>query len=350
MSKTLFILKRREDYNAIMHSHIGLSTGLYNSANFMNDMLNAAGVESHIEVVVDNNDINRVVTDHRPTHVVIEALWVVPSKFTVLKEIHPTVTWIIRLHSELPFLASEGMAMNWLGDYSTMPNVVIAANAPKMLREVSLYLKTKNGWTDAETAKKVIYLPNYYPQEYTDYVTPKAKETIDIGCFGAVRPLKNHLSQAIAAIDFANQIGKKLNFHINAGRIEMQGQSVLNNINALFAHLYDSGHRLINHDWTPRAEFLQLCASMDLGLQVSFSETFNIVAADLISQGVPVIGSKEIPWMSKATCADPTNSEDIVEALHLSYKYPELVVVANQALLTKYTNKTSKIWIAYFTA
>ena len=139
MSKVLFILKRREDYSAQVHSHIGLSTGLYNSAKFMNDMLNDAGIQSDLGVAIDNNCIDRLVTLYKPTHVIIEALWVVPPKFSVLQKLHPNVKWIIRLHSEMPFMAGEGMAMDWLGDYATFKNVVIACNAPRMLREMKLF-------------------------------------------------------------------------------------------------------------------------------------------------------------------------------------------------------------------
>ena len=95
MKKVLFILKRREDFQASKHSQIGLSTGLYNSASFVNDMLLANNIESNLEVVIDNNDIDRVVTKYRPTHVIIEALWVVPTKFAELQKIHPNVTWEI---------------------------------------------------------------------------------------------------------------------------------------------------------------------------------------------------------------------------------------------------------------
>ena len=164
--KVLFILKRREDYNSITHSHIGLSTGLYNSANFMNQMLKARGVHSELVVVVDNNCIDREVTKHKPTHVIIEALWVVPTKFAILQKLHPKVKWIIRVHSEMPFMAGEGMAMDWLGDYSQFGNVILAINAPRMLREISNYLQIKNGWDDNKTNKKIIYLPNYYPNEF----------------------------------------------------------------------------------------------------------------------------------------------------------------------------------------
>ena len=321
MSKVLFILKRREDYSAQMHSHIGLSTGLYNSAKFMNDMLVERGVDSVLEIAMDNNCIDRLVNKHKPTHVIIEALWVVPQKFAILCKLHPKVKWIIRLHSEMPFMAGEGMAMDWLGDYSGFKNIIIGVNAPRMMREVALYLKTRNTWTDAETSERVVYLPNFYPQEYKTKKFNRNKDWVDVACFGAIRPLKNHLLQAFAAIDFANKLGKKLRFHVNAGRIEMQGQPAINNLKGLFQQIADSGHELINHQWTPREEFLKLCAEMDTGMQCNFSETFNIVGADLISQGVPLIGAAdEIPWAVHGFCADPNDSEDMANKLSSTYK------------------------------
>jgi len=349
MSRVLFILKRREDYHAITHSHIGLSTGLYNSANFMNDMLQANGIESNIEIAIDNNCIDRLVNKHKPTHVIIEALWVVPTKFVILQKLHPNVTWIIRLHSEMPFMAGEGMAMDWLGDYSEFKNIVIGVNAPRMMREVGVYLQIKHGWTYEETTKRVIYMPNFYPQEYKTKKLNKDKDTIDIGCFGAIRPLKNHLLQAHAALDFANQIGKKLRFHVNAGRIEMNGSPVINNLKGLFQQLAGTGHEMVNHTWRPREEFLDLCAEMDIGLQVSFSETFNIVSADLISQGVPIVATaEELPWAVEIWCANPVNSEDIVNKLKLAYKFSGVNAKTNQWSLKHYTNQTVKIWTKYF--
>lgn len=349
-SKVLFILKRREDYNAVIHSSIGLSTGLYNSASFMNEMLNEMGIESKLSVVIDNNCIDREVTKYKPTHVIIEALWVVPEKFAVLQKLHPKVKWIVRLHSEMPFMAGEGVAMDWVGDYSSFKNVILGINAPRMLREISMYIKHRNQYTDDQVKEKVIYLPNYYPQQYKTKHFNRDKEHIDIACFGAIRPLKNHLVQAFAAIDFANQLGKKLRFHVNAGRIEMNGSPVINNLKGLFEQIHERGHQMINHQWRPREEFLELCATMDIGMQCNFSETFNIVGADLISQGVPLISNaKEIPWSIPEFCADPTDSKNIVDKLFFSYNFPKLNVKCHQNSLTQYTSETFKIWYKYFT-
>jgi hypothetical protein len=347
-TKILFILKRREDYNPIKHSPLGLSTGLFNSANFIVNMLNNAGIDANIEVAIDNNCIDRLVNKHKPTHVIIEALWVVPSKFSVLTKLHPTVRWIIRLHSEMPFMAGEGMAMDWIGEYINFPQLDIGVNAPRMLDEIQSYIRIKKSWTINEVTKRVYYLPNYYPQEYVPKKFKREKYWVDVACFGAVRPLKNHMLQAVAALKFADKIGKQLRFHINSGRIEMKGDPVLHNLRGFFQHLADVDHQLIGHEWAPREEFLKTCSEMDIGLQCNFSETFNIVSADLISQGVPIVGTKEIPWATPLFNADPTESTDIANQLVRTYKFPKINVAINQHNLTKYTDKTRSIWVKQF--
>lgn len=344
-AKVLFILKRREDYNQENHYSPGLITGLYNSASFLVDMLNDNLIESKLVVVTDNNDIDREVTQYKPTHVIIEALWVVPEKFEILQKLHPTAKWIIRLHSELPFISGEGMAMNWLGEYSNHHNVIIACNSPKMMHEIKKFITRK---CTRQAANKVILLPNYYPQNYKPAKSiNKSSGYIDIGCFGAIRPMKNHLIQAFSAMSFAESIGKTLRFHINSNRIEMQGEPVYNNLNAMFIH--NTNASLVDHGWIgDRDKFLELCESMDIGMQCSFSETFNIVGADFISQGVPFVSSQEIPWSSKAFSAHPTDSEDILFNLQLAYTWPKINVWHNRAGLNKYTNQSRSTWLKYF--
>lgn len=348
-TKVLFILKRKNSYDAYKDSEIGLSTGLYNSALYMNEMLNNSDVESNISVVVDNNDIDREVTKYRPTHVIIEALWVIPSKFYILSKLHPQVKWIIRLHSEIPFIANEGSAMDWIGDYVMYENVFIGTNAPGITKDLRRLIQIQTGWDNKEIKKKIVYLPNYYPQLYKTKTLDKTKDIVDVSCFGAIRPMKNQLIQAIASIRFAEKIGKKLNFHINVGRIEQKGDSVYSNLKGLFGHITDSGHQLIVHQWGPREEFLETCSKMDMGLQVSFSETFNIVAANLISEGVPVVSSKEIPWMNRWFTAEPTSSYDIYLSLLFTYYFSKTNIYLNQGKLKRYTNKSRRIWLRYFT-
>jgi hypothetical protein len=348
LAKVLFILKRRADFSTEMQTKEGLSTGLYNSASFMRDMLQQKSITSKMVVVQDYNEIDREVSAWWPTHVIIEALWVIPAKFAELQKLHPRVTWIIRLHSDMPFIAGEGMAMDWLGDYSSFDNVVIAANSPRMLREMRNYYQWCGSMDRITAAKKVVYLPNSYPRKYRWKWPNRFKPTIDICCFGAIRPMKNHLIQAMAAIEFANRIGKQLRFHINVGRVEGRGEPVLRNLTALFEQLNHTGHELIMHEWTPRDQFLDLCHSMDIGMQVSFSETFNIVAADLVSQGVPVVCSTEIPWGVHVFAADTTLSASMVDKLLLTWELPVINAWWHRRKLRSYCRRSQQIWAKYF--
>lgn len=347
-ARVQFILKRRLDFDPKKHNKVGLSTGLYNSAKFMDNMLNDSGIESRLDVAVDNNCIDRLVSEFKPTHCIIEAIWVVPQKFAVLTKLHPKIKWIIRIHSEMPFMAGEGMAMDWIGDYMGFPQLYLGVNAPRMMNELETYLRVAKGWNDEEIKRRVIYMPNYYPQDYVQKPFNKDKYWIDISCFGAVRPLKNHMVQALAALKFAKKVNKQLRFHINSGRIEMKGEPALNNLRGFFQHLHDAGHQLISHEWRPRDEFLKLCANMDIGMQCNFSETFNIVSADLISQGVPIVGSYEIPWSNDMFNARPAESDEIADKLLLTYQMPDVNVAVHQQSLTNYTEKTHKIWVKYF--
>lgn len=314
--KVLFILKHREDCWApgnCSYSNGQLSSGLFNSATFVCDALNTSGkIEAKLVDVVDNNCIDREVHNFRPNFVIIEAYWVVPEKFEILTKLHPNVKWIIRNHSEMPFAAQEGIVMDWTLNYLNYPNVFIAGNSCRSYKDMEIIVKS----TYPDKLNHVAYLPNMYPTTHRRLTIPKLEtEFIDVACFGAIRPLKNHLMQAVAAIKFAEDKHKKLRFHINGGRIE--GGSGSNNILKNLRELFSKSpiHALVEHDWYSHDKFLEALEKMDMGLQVSFSETFNIVGADMAHVGLPVVFSKEVLWAPKHVHADPTSSTSIYKAM-----------------------------------
>lgn len=333
--KVLFILKKRQT------SHTGLNTissGLLNSASFVNNMLVQNGIESHLVEVQDNNCIDREVTKYKPTHVIIEALWVVPSKFEILTEKHPNVEWIIRLHSDIPFLANEGIAVDWIYKYLEYKNVKVSINSKRADREFSLV-----------TGENFLYLPNYYPVGFFNKNKPciKHKKILNVGCFGAVRPMKNHLLQAFASIEYANKNNKILHFHINVGRVENNGDPVLKNLRSLFEN--NPKHSLIEHKWMTHDKFVNVLQKMDIGLQVSFSETFNIVAADLVNNNIPVVVSDEISWVSPLFYAKTTSTKSIVKKMGWAYNFRNLKLhFINKVRLYLYSLKSEKIWVNYF--
>lgn len=302
--RVLFICKAMSDYGHYHPRH--LSTGLVTSASLVVSMLNSYHINSKAVIVNDNNDIDREVKAYKPTIVIIEAVWVVPEKFEVLHKLYPDIAWVVRLHSEIPFIANEGTAMQFITGYTRQSSVLVACNSDRMQSDLQAVLPNE----------RIIYLPNYYPLGDTA-VSAKPKlphfGRIDIGCFGAIRPLKNQLTAAVAAIRFGDAVGRGVNFHVNTDREEQGGGQVLKNLRALFDG--SAAHRLVESPWTDHGVFLQLVREMDIGIQLSFSETFNIIAADFVKEMVPVVVSEEIGWLPLEFRASTTSTTNVARRL-----------------------------------
>jgi hypothetical protein len=351
--RILFILKYRHSYSDTdLFTHAPnsvLSSGLYNSASFVCNMLVEEGYEAELVHVIDANSIDREVTRYRPDVVIIEALWVLPAKFDQLHRLHPDVNWIVRIHSEVPFLALEGSAIERIMGYINHQHVFVAFNAEETYDEFKILGEVIGH--DAE--EQILYLPNYYPVERNGRVdrpiTPRPNGAcIDVGCFGSMRPLKNQLLQAIAAIEYAKKHKLCLRFHINSTRQDNDTAiPVLRNIRALFRGLDNTDYQLVEHAWLERPDFLELISRMDIGLQVSLTESFNIVMADFVSQGVPVVVSQEVNWVPDWLHAQETSSKDIVKimerAMWLVKRFPSLDWVRNS--LVREVRKNKNIWL-----
>lgn len=313
----------------------GVTSGLFNSATFVRNYLNSIGIESELTPVTDSNGIDKIVTNYNPDVVIIEALWCPPGKFEELLKIprHKNRRWIIRVHSKAPFLANEGLATKWIIQYSNL-GLEIAPNTEELTQQFESSLPLG----------KFTYLPNIY---YADSFKKEPKENqdldyIDIGCFGAIRPMKNTYQQALAAIDFAQGLDKKLRFHINSSRVEQNGNNVLRNLEALFEY---SQHELIHHRWYKHNDFLKAVSQMDMCMQVSFSESFNIVTADSVTAQVPVVCSEDISWMPRIMRVRPTSHKSIVRKLEIAYLLSAPIVFFQSLYLNYYNYKSKKCWV-----
>jgi hypothetical protein len=299
--RILFICKKRiTDYGEMA------SSGLINSARMVAAELELQGHVCKLEDVIDGNDIDRVCHAFKPTHVILEAFWCPPDKLLELRSLYPKVTWTVRNHSKIPFLAGEGIAMQWAYAYQRgqPTNYMLSSNSVEGVSDFNkLRIPTK-------------YTPNIYNTKIQCPPLLPERKTLHVGLFGAIRLLKNHMEQVVAALDAANRLGRVLVLHINVGRQEMQGSEPLKNIRAIFSeHGTTQKSHLVCHDWMSHNEFLGVITGMDIGLQVSYTETFNIVAADFVAMGVPVIGSPDISWLPKRGKADPNSAEDITHKM-----------------------------------
>lgn len=346
--KILFILKKRDpgkpgDWG---YSHGGdMSSGLKNSVVFMVNMLEYLGADAKMVSVVDNNEIDREVTAYKPTHVIIEAYWVVPSKFEVLMKLHPNISWTVRNHSKSEFLANEGIAFGWTLGY-LRSGVKVGCNSIEAATDMRTLAHTEGIDTNLVT-----YLPNFYPfQEDLPERHREREGVVDVGCFGAIRPLKNVMVQALAAIAFADKEGIKLRFHINATRVEGKGEPILKNLRELFDGL--SNHDLVEHEWMEHIDFLRLLNHMDIVTQVSFSETFNIVAADAVSQNVPIVVSEEVAWAPTSSYANPNKSTSITKRMSDIWNEIRTMRVwrlaRQRSHLRDWNEKAKRAWVEVF--
>lgn len=283
--RVLFVLKERFYNKARSKSY-----GLINSSKQVAEYLESIGYTCKVVRVIDGNFIDKEIFEFKPDVVIIEALWVTADKLKELIEIrrYKHITWIVRIHSDIGFLSAETQALKYVNDYISLGkrNLFISCNNARFNENLSRSMNYE-----------FIYLPNIIDIKFHKKRKSKYSSYMDVGCFGSLRLLKNHCYQAICAMEAADQLGKKLRFHITVdiGMDEKNNRyPVLKNLEELFKN---SNHELVKHIWLDQEEFHPLIKKMDIGMQLSYTESFNIVSADFVNAGVLIITSDAIRWI-----------------------------------------------------
>lgn len=142
--QVLFLVKNGGCYGC--YSDGSVSSGLFNSVLALVESLRRLGFRVVFEVVIDGNCVDKLIHQHKPALVILEAIWCPPYKVKENKKLHPGVKWICRVHSEIPFLANEGQAIGWLEEYRKL-GVELAFNSERTAKDF-----------------RGLYLPNIYEQ------------------------------------------------------------------------------------------------------------------------------------------------------------------------------------------
>lgn len=304
--RILFVLKDRF-YNQTNSKSYGLS----NSAKQVADYLESIGHTCKIVQVIDGNFIDKEIHEFKPNVVIIEALWVTPEKLKELIEIrrYKHIKWIVRIHSNIGFLSAETQALRFVNGYIS-------------LHKENLFISCNNFEFNQNLSKSMNYNFVYLPNIITIKFAKRKKDSspyMDVGCFGSLRILKNHCYQAMCAMEAADKLNKKLRFHITVD-IGMNEQNnrypVLKNLEELFEN---SKHDLIKHPWLEQKELYRLISKMDIGLQLSYTESFNIIAADFVNQGIPIIVSDSIQWIPNFLKTSTVNFNKTIRKIKTIY-------------------------------
>lgn len=307
-------------------------SGLLNSATLTADQITKyLHYTTVVEVVPDARSISAAIDKNKPGIVIFEAIWVTPKEVKALTEKYFDIIFVTRVHSEIPFLAHENNAIKYLKELTGIKNSFISFNSFETEREIFTL-----GWNP-------IYLPNIYCDVFDAEICPPKPEcgTLNFGCFGSIRPFKNHLMQSLAAILYGKIHKQKVRFHINATRVEQQGGCALGNMRAFFD---GTDNELVEHSWLDRKEFLELVGEMDLGMQLSFNESFNIISADFCLKGIPIIVSDAIDWMPKESRASVDKMDDILSKMNYALRKKHRVVRDNISALDKHNTISLRSW------
>ncbi len=274
-------------------SHIGLGVAAMNTSK----SLRAAGHTVDVWPIVDANHLRQRLNLAKsagalPTHVVVSAPWIATSSWHSLIDLFPRVQFGINCHSNVGFLQADANGIKLLREGLALEmgvsNFHVAANSRKGAR-----------WIRDAYGKPCAYLPNlYFLDGATGIRTVRPQwrgGLLRMGAFGATRPLKNLISAVAAAIEISYQMKADAEIWLSSGRTEGGGETVLNACRALTENLPHI--KLVLAPWADWAQHLSTVANMHLLLQPSYTESFNMVTADGIAEGVPSVVSEAIDWV-----------------------------------------------------
>lgn len=273
-------------------SHIGLGVSALNTAK----VLRANNVNADVWAILGAQTLadrikQATLLGNRPSHVVISAPWIPTLELQNLVFSHSDIKFIVTCHSNVGFLQGDPHGVQLFRDALTLEmgamNFHAAGNSKRFCT-----------WVHDSYGSPCTFLPNLY---FLERDFPVSRPLFNggilrIGVFGAIRPLKNLMTAGAAILEIANNLHTDVEMHISAGRIE-GGGVVLQSLAAMFNNV--PGVKLVLDNWQQWPQFRRLVRSMHLLMQVSYTESFNMVTADGASESIPSVVSEAIDWAPK---------------------------------------------------
>jgi hypothetical protein len=315
--------------------HVGLGVCALHTAR----VLRRHRIRADVVAVWEPEDVAQMLAETPSvSHCIIEALWIGTTALASLLREFPRVHFLVRAHSEVGFLQVEPGAISLLREQMLLAeqelNLTVAANS----RRLTEFLRSTY---DAH----VLYLPNVYDLERVQRRRDERHDhrLLRIGAFGALRWLKNHTTAAAAALAMARERGCDLELWMSVDR-EEHGRTVLQSVRNLFAGL--PWARLHEAPWAPWAAFRRTVGAMDLTMQPSFTETFNIVTADSVAEGVPAVVSHAVEWVPAAWKTNPDDIHEMARVGSALLSHPGSAEEGLRAL-ERYTENAITLWKSY---
>lgn len=281
-------------------SHIGLGVAAINTAK----VLRREGIPTEVWPIVSAADLRARLSAAPHRHVIVSAPWIPAVDLQRLSNDFPETHFTVTCHSNVGFLQAD-------------------RNGVKLVREtLDLELGTSNvhfagnslrfcDWITETFGAPCAYLPNLYYLESHPVRSQHAfcGGALRIGVFGATRPLKNLMSAAGAALEIARSLRAPLELWLSGARTEGGGEGVLGAVKEMLNGLPDVN--LTTNGWQSWPNFRKTVGHMHLLLQPSYTESFNMVTADGVAEGVPSAVSNAIDWAPSDWKADVDDVLDL---------------------------------------
>jgi hypothetical protein len=316
-------------------SHIGLGVTALNSAKSLRD----AGVKTDVWAITSSQDLGQqlktAAASAPVSHVVVSAPWIPTADLARLTAEYPETRFAVNCHSNLGFLQADPGAMRLVREGLELQrctwNFQVAANSERLAT-----------WVGDTYGSCCTHLPNLYHLDRLSGMnrTLFSGGTLRIGAFGATRPLKNFMTAAGAALEIASQMRVDMEFWMSSGRNEGAGPLV----NAIHQMTVGLPHvRVMENGWQTWPQFRQTVRHMHVLLQPSYTETFNVVTADGIAEGVPSVVSHAIEWAPEEWKAQV---DDVREIAVVGQKLIGDKEASSRGLkaLEDYNQRAMKIW------
>lgn len=327
----------------------GSDAGLAVTVNGTAKVLRRAGVHAEAWKVRNADELAARIEAEmwraaRPiTHVIVNnPRFIGPAKFAELASKWTDIEFVQLNHSGLAYLSIDDKGV-WniravLDLETALHNVRVAANNPRF-----------RGWLNGNFGVDCILLPNLYDVEsFRNPVTARKDcDPLRIGSFGAGRPWKNQLIAAEAALTMARRLGVNLELYINSGHWDTNGKHSEAR-GEMFSGL--PWAKIIEVKWDAWPRFRRTVAAMDILLSPSFDETFCVVCADGIAEGVPSVVTGAMEWTPRQWWSEPWDQASVAHVGMALLHDRTGAVHEGRAALTEFVKNGLRLWIEYLCA
>jgi hypothetical protein len=321
----------------VRSSCVGLNVAGFTTAKYLEQQ----GINVCVYPVRDNIDIVYAIDKYnenhseRLTHVVISAPWLSVYDLKNLILNFSDIHFVILSHSNVGFLQADPYGVELFRKYAQLSkeykNLQVGGNSIRFVE-----------WFATAYKEKAVLLPNLYPVQRVKGKIWDGVSALKIGAFGAIRPEKNFMTAAAAALVIHSILNVPMELHMSTGGEGCQSTTLpaisqmMNGISDVF---------LVKHDWDNWDKFIKLIEKMDLLIQVSYTESFNMITADGISVGVPSVVSPVIFWAPDLWKADADNAIDVAK-VGIDLLINPKDYIGSDALL-KHNQDSLKYWLQF---